>query len=105
MSDSLSARCVRGDHLDYQLSDPTRLLVEREVTRVGDRDDGRVRALLERAPLIVGQSDVVALAEHDPRPGTRIAQAGDQRAVVVQILEGTAGGVVGGGGGGPPFLP
>ena len=30
------------------------LLVEREVTRVGDRDDGHVRALLERAPLVVG---------------------------------------------------
>src|SRR3954451_12391429 len=43
----LSARCVRGNHLDYQLSDPTRLLVEREVTRVGDRDDDHVRALLE----------------------------------------------------------
>ena len=54
VSDSLSARCVRGDHLDDQLSDPTRFLVECEVTRLGDRDDGGVGALLERAPLVVG---------------------------------------------------
>ena len=54
VSDELSGRCVRGDHLDDQLSDPTRLLIEREVTRVGDRDDGHVRALLERPPFVVG---------------------------------------------------
>jgi hypothetical protein len=54
VSDSVSGRCVRGEHLDDQLSDPTRLLVEREVTRVGDRDDGHVRALLEREPFVVG---------------------------------------------------
>ena len=54
VSESLSACCVRGDHLDDQLSDPTRLLVEREVARVGDRHDGHVRALLERGPLVVG---------------------------------------------------
>src|SRR5436189_6289693 len=91
VSDSLSGHCVRGDHLDYQLSDPTWLLVEREVARVGDRDEGHMRAILERAPLVVGQSDIVVLAEHDPRPGACIAQAGDQRAVVVQVVEVTAG--------------
>jgi hypothetical protein len=45
---------VSASYLDDQLSGPTRLLVEREVTRVGDSDDGHLKALLERAPLGVG---------------------------------------------------
>lgn len=47
-------RRVRREHPDDQLSNPVRLFVEREVPCVGDRDQGHVGALLERAALVVG---------------------------------------------------
>jgi hypothetical protein len=71
---SLSAGHCARDRLEDELGDLCGLLVEGEVSGVGDPDDAHVRTRLEHVSLVVGDSDVVALAVHDPRRDARIGK-------------------------------
>src|SRR3954451_3384793 len=57
-----------------------RLLVEHHhVAGVGDVDDRRRGAGVERGPFLVGEADLAAVAEHDGRARPRVAEATDDR--------------------------
>src|SRR5215213_7543034 len=60
--------------LEDEFGDLSGLLVEGEVSGVGDPDDAHVRTRLEHVSLVVGEPYVVALAVHDPRRHTRIGK-------------------------------
>jgi integrase len=57
------------------------------VSGVGDPDDAHVGTRLEHVSLVVADSDVVALAVHDPRRHARIGKTRGERAVAVEVLE------------------
>src|SRR5205823_5072604 len=76
-----------GDGVENGPGDLTRLLVEREVPSVGDRHYGHVRGRFENALLLVRESDLVVLAENDPRRHARIAKSRGKRAVAIEVLE------------------
>ena len=57
------------------------------MSRVGDPDDAHLRTRLEHVSLLVGDSDVVPLAVHDPRRHARIGKSRGERAVAVEVLE------------------
>src|SRR4051794_27156581 len=69
------------DGVEEDVGDLARLLVEREMAGAGDRGDGDGGTLLEHGAFVVGEPDVVALPEHDPRANARATEARGERAV------------------------
>jgi hypothetical protein len=73
--------------LKDELCDLVGLLVEREVSRVGDLDEPDSGGRLEQRSLVRGDADVVPFAEHDPGLCPRVAEPLGERAVPVEIGE------------------
>ena len=61
-----AAACRARSGLKHDGCDLVRLLVEREVSRVGDLDEGHVRSCSEHLSLVGRDADVVAFAVYDP---------------------------------------
>src|SRR3954451_20016749 len=66
---------LRAQGVEEQLGDLAGLLVEREMPCVRDLEDRHVGVLGEYVPLVVGDCDVVPLAEDDPGGDVGITEA------------------------------